>query len=542
MTYTVLARKYRPQKFEDVVGQTHVSRSLTNAINMGRLAHAYLFSGTRGVGKTTTARILAKALNCGDKPTAVPCGECDSCREITQGHSVDVIEIDGASNTGVDNVRELRENVKYAPARGRYKVYIIDEVHMLSTAAFNALLKTLEEPPEHVVFIFATTDPHKVPATILSRCQHYDFRRVPKAQIEAHMKDLCEREGIKAEDAALSRLAIMAEGSVRDGLSLLDQVVSYCGEEGLKETDIDDILGLVGREVVKEAVRAITAQDAAAALKVVDELVDKGHDLRRFASTLLELYRDVLLYKVAPRTAVVPAAEIEWLKSTASGVSPDEIIRVMNLLTKLGEELRWTTNPRISVELALVKAASRPINTVDDILAGLKGLKNAGPSVAAARTHSAAVRTSSVREEPVSSYESPASPGGPVTAANASEAWERITEEVQRMGKAPLASKMDITAPRELKGNVLTVIESKIRPLKSDELALISKVAAGLFGEGFAVRTQEDNGEKKQTPAEMKKEGEKTRKEKMKQDALVHPLVKSAVDLFGAEIVEVTEE
>ncbi|HEY3346709.1 MAG TPA: DNA polymerase III subunit gamma/tau, partial [Nitrospirota bacterium] len=198
MSYTVLARKWRPQQFEDVVGQTHVSRSLMNALRMGRVAHAFLFSGTRGVGKTTTARILAKALNCEKGPTPSPCCECSSCKEITQGNSVDVIEIDAASNTSVDNIRDLNENVKYAPARSRYKVYIIDEVHMLSTSAFNALLKTLEEPPSHVVFIFATTDAHKLPATILSRCQHYDFRRVTKDGIKAHLRSLCDKEGIKA--------------------------------------------------------------------------------------------------------------------------------------------------------------------------------------------------------------------------------------------------------------------------------------------------------------------------------------------------------
>ena len=218
MSYTVLARKWRPQKFEDVVGQVHVTRSLANALEKGRIAHAYLFSGTRGVGKTTTARILAKALNCESGIVTEPCGSCSSCTEITQGHSVDVIEIDAASNTGVDNIRELNDNVRYAPAKSKYKVYIIDEVHMLSTSAFNALLKTLEEPPPHVVFIFATTDPHKLPATILSRCQHYDFRRVTKAMIEEHLATLCGREGITAEPRALARLAGLAEGSVRDSL------------------------------------------------------------------------------------------------------------------------------------------------------------------------------------------------------------------------------------------------------------------------------------------------------------------------------------
>ena len=340
MSYTVLARKWRPQKFEDVVGQRHVTQSLMNALGMNRVAHAFLFSGTRGVGKTTTARILARALNCDNGPTADPCGLCDSCREIAQGHSVDVIEIDAASNTSVDNIRELNENVKYAPAKGRYKVYIIDEVHMLSNSAFNALLKTLEEPPAHVVFVFATTDPHKLPATILSRCQHYDFRRVPRAQIEAHLSGICEAESIKAEPAAISRLAGLAEGSVRDGLSLLDQVLAYCGKDGIRVEDIDDILGLVGREAVREAARAVTAQDPVSALAVVAGLVDKGHDLRRFAAELLGFFRDLLVCRITPepeRALDLTGPALDEMKAMAKAGSPEGIIRVMNLLTRLAE-------------------------------------------------------------------------------------------------------------------------------------------------------------------------------------------------------------
>ncbi|MGA2193137.1 MAG: DNA polymerase III subunit gamma/tau, partial [Nitrospirota bacterium] len=347
MSYTVLARKWRPQQFGDVVGQEHVTRSLMNALSMGRVAHAFLFSGTRGVGKTTTARILAKALNCAKGPTPSPCGECDSCTEITQGSSVDVMEIDAASNRGIESIRDLRENVKYAPAKCRYKVYIIDEVHMLTGEAFNALLKTLEEPPPHVVFVLATTDPHKLPATILSRCQHYDFRRVPKAQIEAHLKSLTEKENIKADDAALGRLASLAEGSVRDGLSLLDQVISYCGDAGVREEDIDVTLGLVGREAVKEAARAVLSQDAAGTLGVVDALVDKGQDLRRFSTEILGLFRDLLVCKVSPRpdkAIDLPAPEVQEYKEMAEMLSPEEIIRVMNLLTRLAEEMKWSSN------------------------------------------------------------------------------------------------------------------------------------------------------------------------------------------------------
>jgi len=550
MNYTVLALKYRPQKFEDVIGQRHVVQSLRNALEMGRVAHAFLFSGTRGVGKTTTARLLAKSLNCENGPTTDPCGVCDACKEITRGTSVDVIEIDGASNTGVDNVRELRENVKYAPARGRHKVYIIDEVHMLSTAAFNALLKTLEEPPPHVVFIFATTDPHKVPATILSRCQHYDFRRTPKPLLEEHLKNLCEKEGIKAEPAALARVATLAEGSVRDSLSLLDQVVSYCGEDGLRAADIDDILGLVGREPVKKTAAAITAQDPAAAVEAVAGLVDSGIELRRFGSSLLEFYRDMLVSRlpgVSERVLELPEAEVEELKRLASSVAPEEVIRVMNILTRLAEEFKWSQNHRISLELALVKAASRPVGNIDEIIENVKRLKDspggqAGgqsrpPRVAEERTAPPAKR-GHVED---SSYDSPAPPAGPAHGSAAVEVWDRIRAGIKAVGKAPLASKMNNCAPTRLEGGVLTVVEGFL-PFKPEEIALINEAAAKVDG-GYTVKTGNGEGqEKAKTLSDVKKEREHTRKEQIKSEALEHPLVKSAIDLFGGEVVEVNED
>jgi DNA polymerase-3 subunit gamma/tau len=575
MNYTVLARKYRPQRFEDVVGQGHVTKSLMNALSMERVAHAFLFSGTRGVGKTTTARVLAKALNCEKGPSPAPCGECDSCREITQGSSVDVMEIDAASNTGVDNVRELRENVKYAPARGRYKVYIIDEVHMLSGAAFNALLKTLEEPPAHVVFILATTDPHKLPATILSRCQHYDFRRVPKAAIQAHLRSLCDAEGINAEDGALARLSALAEGSVRDSLSLMDQVISFCGNGGVREADIDETLGLVGRAAVREAAEAVIAQDPARAFELVDSLMDKGHDLRRFASELMGFFRDLLVCRISrkPERALdLPAPDVAEYREMAKGIHPEELIRLLNLLTRTVEEIKDASNKRITLELALVKAASRPIGSVEDVIKGVKGLKEGGYSGApasrqpvsggaagaaggtastgaAAGISGAAVSDSRKVKNPEAGkqaltpgdaeayYRNPGEPLKPAGELSALDLWDRIREEIKKSGKLPLAAKMKVAAPRDLKDNVLTVSESTL-PFKPEELEAING-AAGALG-GFRVKVTGGSGKEK-TLADHKKEKEHSRKEKMRQEALSDPLVKAAVDLFGAEIVEVED-
>lgn len=545
MSYTVLARKWRPQLFTDVVGQGHVARSLMNALSMGRVAHAFLFSGTRGVGKTTTARILAKALNCATGPTPTPCGECDSCKEVTQGNSVDVIEIDAASNTGVDNVRELRENAKYAPAKSANKVYIIDEVHMLSGAAFNALLKTLEEPPPHVVFILATTDPHKLPATILSRCQHYDFRRVPKAKIEEHLNTLCEREGINVEAGALARVAGLAEGSIRDSLSLLDQVISYCGDAGIREDDINATLGLVGREAVKRAARAITSQDAASALEAVGALVDEGQDLRRFASELLGLFRDMLVTRVSPKPEAVlelSKGEAEELAAIAAGISPEELIRVMNLLSRLADEMKWTTSPRISLELALIKAASRPINTVDEILEGIKGLKDAPaakPAKAQGPAPEKAVSPRTIRED-ADHYAYPESPDKPVSDNPAVELWARIREEIKKLGKAPLAGKMNSAAPRKLEGSVLSVVEGPIA-FSATDLSLIKDTVSAL-GLDITVKPVKGGGEKQKSLGEVKQEKIQSRHDKIRQEALQDPIVKSALDLFGGEIVEVEDE
>ncbi|MFB6263862.1 MAG: DNA polymerase III subunit gamma/tau [Bradymonadaceae bacterium] len=304
MSYLVLARKWRPRYFDDVVGQEHVARTLKNSIEQDRVAHAYLFCGARGVGKTSTARILAKCLNCEEGPTPEPCYECESCRDITDGQSVDVYEIDGASNRGIDEIRELREGVRYAPSQGRYKIYIIDEVHMLTTEAFNALLKTLEEPPEHAYFIFATTEPQKIPITILSRCQRFDFKRIGQADIVEHLSTICSEEGIEIGQTGLQLIARQAEGAMRDALSLLDQVIGFAGDS-VSDEQVADILGVANREHLFAISRAILDRDADSAIEALDNVHRYGYDLQEFASELVTHLRDLTVVAAVDEPASV---------------------------------------------------------------------------------------------------------------------------------------------------------------------------------------------------------------------------------------------
>jgi DNA polymerase III subunit gamma/tau len=360
MSYLVLARKWRPKTFDEVVGQATLTRTLKNALSSGRIGHAFLFSGARGVGKTTTARILAKALNCsrGDGPTPEPCGECPSCTEIAASTALDVQEIDGATNNGVEQVRELRESARYNPARDRFKIWIIDEVHMLSTGAFNALLKTLEEPPPRVKFIFATTEYHKLPDTILSRCQQYDFRMIPAREIQAHLRAVAEGEAIQVSDESLARIARAAEGSARDALSLFDQVLSFSGNE-VKDEDLTALLGLIDRELLLTASRAVVEGDSLGLLELVTRLADYGADYRNFARELLLHFRELLLVKLAPAGSVLLAAvvpeERERMRPLAAAYSEEDLLRILDLLTEAETEMRASTDPRVTLELCLLK-------------------------------------------------------------------------------------------------------------------------------------------------------------------------------------------
>lgn len=359
MGYQVTARKWRPQTFDDVVEQSHVTRTLKNAIRLGRIAHAYLFAGTRGVGKTTMARVLAKALNCEQGPTEEPCNTCQACLEITQGTSLDIVEIDGASNRGIDEIRELRERLRYLPSRGRYKVYILDEVHMLTKEAFNALLKTLEEPPPHVVFVFATTEIERIPYTIVSRCQRFEFKRVSLAGLVAQLEHITQSEGIRMTRTCVQRIAKAAEGSMRDAQSLLDQVVAYCGMD-VRDEDVDQILGYVGIEILAQCLRALLQQDAATALHLVNALQADGHEATGIARALLEGLRHLIVLKTVPNPAeLIPLSEadLDLLHTLATQVSLEEIYGQFHLLSAAEQSLRQASNPFLGLEMVLVRMA-----------------------------------------------------------------------------------------------------------------------------------------------------------------------------------------
>lgn len=357
MSYLVFARKYRPRTFEEMIGQNAVVQTLQNAVRNGRVAQAYLFSGMRGVGKTTAARILAKALNCKEGPTPTPCNRCEFCEEINQDKSLDVIEIDGASNTSVDEVRTLREGVQYKPIHCRSKVIIIDEIHMLSKSAFNALLKTLEEPPPNTVFIFATTEFHKVPATIVSRCQSFEFKRITHSDIFRHLRDLAGKEGIRISDVGLQKIAEAAEGSLRDAQSLLDQAVAFSGEE-VKDEDLKDILGTVNREILFQFSSAVLEEKPERIFELVELVIDAGYDLRYFHEELIRFFRDLLLARtVEDIRDLLPyeEADLKKYRDEAGKAGADEWLRYLDGLQQGEELLRRSSHPRIAFEALLIK-------------------------------------------------------------------------------------------------------------------------------------------------------------------------------------------
>jgi DNA polymerase-3 subunit gamma/tau len=383
MSYQVIARKYRPQRFADVVGQDHVTQTLANAIAHKRIAHAYLFAGPRGTGKTTIARIFAKCLNCTDGPKVAFADDDPRAREITEGRSMDVLEIDGASNRGIDEVRELRDTVKYVPASSRFKIYIIDEVHMLTKEAFNALLKTLEEPPVHVKFMFATTEPDKVLPTILSRCQRFDLRRIPSALIVKHLSDIARQENVRIDEAALHAIARGADGGMRDAQSTLDQLISFCGKE-IAEADVLSMFGLAARSQILALAAAVLGGQTEQALRLLNDLAQQGKDIGRLVSELLGHFRNLLIFQVSHGDlSLIEAseAEVAALQEQSARLRPDALTRVLEVLTDCEGRLRDTASKKILVEVALLKMIeARDAVSIDLVLKQLQELRSGAPA------------------------------------------------------------------------------------------------------------------------------------------------------------------
>jgi len=409
MAYLVLARKYRPQRFAEMAGQEHVVRTLTNALKSGQLAHAFLFTGPRGVGKTTSARLVAKCLNCVQGPTAAPCGECAPCREIAEGRAVDVVEIDAASNNGVDNVRDIVEAVKYRPARDRFKVFVVDEVHMLSTGAFNALLKTLEEPPAHVVFVLATTDVHKVPETIVSRCQRFDFRRLTQQQIVDQLGRVAGAEGMRLSEPALALVARSAEGGMRDALSMLDRVRAACGDAPT-EAEVAEAVGVVDAAAVARIAGAMIGRDGAAVLSEIATLHERGLEMRRVAEEVVRHLRNVTVARLAPAAPLDLAdAERREVLAQAEGVPPAQLMRLFDVAQRAVVDVRTAEQPRYALEVALLKGVFlAPGAEVSELVARLEemaGGQGAPPSAGrppTANPTSTASPTSTAKASPTS--------------------------------------------------------------------------------------------------------------------------------------------
>jgi DNA polymerase-3 subunit gamma/tau len=528
MTYQVLARRLRPQRFADVVGQEHVTRTLQAAITGGRVAHAFLFAGPRGVGKTTTARILAKALNCERGPAPEPCNECSTCREIAEGIAFDVLEIDGASHTQVEKMRDLMETVAHRPIKSRFKIYIIDEVHMLSSHSFNALLKTLEEPPPHAKFILATTDPHKVLQTVLSRCQRYDLRRIGLGALTAELRRAVEREGVALPDTTLALVAREAEGSLRDAQSLLEQVLA-AGEGAPDEATVRTLLGAADRALVVTVVDAVLAGDAAACLRQLATLHEHGYDAQRFCRDLLEHVRHLAVLAAtgdASLVADLPEAERVALQAQAGRRSADELQRIFDLLLETDETLASplrTIDPQLVLEMSVLRVATLPpLLPVDEILARLDAIAGAPPAGSAPAVPSRGTQAAAP----------PRASGAAPAAGAAGGLWESVLARV-RQERVSLYMTLAAARPLGITESVLRLgldSEALRREVASKEtLARLGALASEIAGRSLRVEVGPVPGDRAgDTPI-----AEVRRRE---QETLADPLVQAAVEIFGAEV------
>ena len=544
MSYISLYRKWRPQVFADVVGQEHITRTILNALKTGRVAHAYLFSGPRGTGKTTMAKLLAKAVNCQDEDSQEPCNQCASCQSISTGNSMDVMEIDGASNRGIDQMRELRDKIGFAPVEGKFKVYIIDEVHMLTTEAFNALLKTLEEPPSHVLFIFATTELHKVPATILSRCQCFQFHRISADQIVQRLKTITEAENIQAAEAALYLIARVSQGGLRDAISLLDQCISFAqGEISLQV--VEELLGLAGIEAQLRFTAALATGDLKAALAEISNLYAEGRDLRQFVSELLVSWRGLLLLKLTGEVAAWSSEELARLEKAAEGAEAATLTRWLEIFNRTLEEMRWANRPQLTVELATIKAAKAELDQGAEALlprieALEEKLKNASLSFQSAGRSEPPQQRQYAQEQakPQESTKKPSKPaagGQPLEQIQA--AWPAIGEWLREHRHVQVQAFIRDAQPYAIEGKTLvlafkpTQAFHKANVEREGNQQLLRKAIRAVTGHDLEIRCIL-TGERAQSP----------KNPKQKQPSVeMEPLVKEALKLFGGHVIKKEE-
>ncbi|HAD81478.1 MAG: DNA polymerase III, subunit gamma and tau [Candidatus Edwardsbacteria bacterium RifOxyA12_full_54_48] len=548
MSYLVLARKWRPQNFEQIVGQEHVTTTLRNAIRTKRTAHAYIFAGARGVGKTTTARILAKALNCAQGPTETPCNQCTSCLEITGSRSMDVLEIDGASNRGIDQIRDLRENVKYTPTQGKYKVYIIDEVHMLTKEAFNALLKTLEEPPAHVVFVFATTEVHKVPITILSRCQRFDFRRIQLNQIVSHLKKMLSGEEVKAEDECLYIVAKKAEGSMRDSISLMDQLIAFSGNS-IKADDARQVLGLVDEEMYFKALELVRAHDKPGILSLIDQVAVGGYDLQEFILGWLAHLRKLLLIAAGSgRTAAGEMTPDEQEKFTqqAQGLDDRDILRMANILIDAEATMKRSSQARLILEMACLRLCNLDSTVrLEEVIklldqGGDDPEKEEPPAPALKPPQQAKLNVSPIKEEPAE-YTAPPQP----LSRDFESLWQSLITAVQERHMTAgtcLASARPVGVSD---GNLILSFgpQANFHKKSLEDKAyqeLIQEETFKLWGQKLKVVCQVEKGQASQTPQVKETPQRLSRQDEIdrrKSEVMESPQLKSFMDAVDGEVV-----
>ena len=562
-SYEVLARKYRPQSFSELTGQEHVSRTLQNAIDSGRVAHAFLFTGARGVGKTSTARILAKTLNCEQGVTHEPCNICPQCIEITKGTSTDVFEIDGASNNGVEDVRELRDSIKYLPSHSRYKIIIIDEVHMLSTNAFNALLKTLEEPPEHVKFIFATTEPHKLPITILSRCQRFDFKRVPVAKIITRLRDIAGRENVTISDSALGLIARKGDGSMRDSLTAFDQVLAFC-DSSVSDEDVVTLIGAVDPRLLADISAAVFSGDTQGVLAGIKRVDTVGYNMRQFCQDLIEHFRYLLVIRSVKKPEEIldlADAELDELRQQAAGFTAQDIQRRLTLLIKADGEMAYASFQRLILEMALLKATILvPIVPINELIEKIKMLETGAVHTPSLPWNSARPSASSdavpsrpdpqrVATQPVTPVPHIPAPPVPKTQVHGSHSdWERFVAFTVEKRPA-IGSVLEHGSPLKLEPGLMEIgFPTGSYYLTSaqdaDSIKEIQEMATEFSGTAITVKIKPiipETGDSPLSLAEKKKCDGEQRMNTLKQEVAAHPVINEALRLFGGTIIDIRE-